>query len=89
MNLNRLIFINNLPRLDVHGLDEMAAAYYIEEFINDNLILKNRFIVIVHGIGKRILMKKTHKLLKKHKNVTSYKLWIFNQGCTVVELAID
>ncbi len=89
MNLNKLIFIENLPHLDIHGLDQIAAKYYINSFITEQLSLKNRFLVIVHGVGSKILLRKTHEVLAKHDKVIAYKVWMFNQGSTVVEIKVD
>ena len=36
MTLDDLIFINNLPTLDLHGLDEASAKVMISDFIYDN-----------------------------------------------------
>ncbi len=88
MNLNELVFIDNLPKLDIHGLDQMSAVYYINEFIAEQLMIGNRSIAIVHGIGANILMHKTHETLAQHDAVLTYKLWMFNRGVTVVELTV-
>ena len=43
MTLDDLIFINNLPTLDLHGLDEASAKVMISDFIYDNKKMKNPF----------------------------------------------
>lgn len=86
MTLNDVIFIDHLPKLDLHGLDRDAAKLYIKEFINDNIILKNEIIVIVHGIGQGILKSATHEYLKKDKNVLDFKSYYNNNGCTIVKV---
>ena len=58
----------------------------VKEFINDNYKLKNNEIAIVHGIGKGILKKEVHKVLKESRIVESYGLDNFNSGCTLVRL---
>ena len=73
MNLNDIIFIDNLPSLDLHGFDRETARVAINDFINDNIKLKNKFIVIIHGIGSGILKDTTHLTLKKNKNVLEFK----------------
>ena len=57
MNLDDVIFNSNLPTLDLHAFDRDTARVKILEFINDNLILKNEIICIVHGIGSGVLIK--------------------------------
>ena len=81
--------INNYPSLDLHGEYTESALILVREFINDNIILKNEFIVIIHGIGKDILRKSIHEYLKKDKNVLSYKQDFFNMGSTIVKLKIN
>jgi DNA-nicking Smr family endonuclease len=89
MNLNDIIFINNLPTIDLHGLDRSTARVYINDFINDNLKMKKEFIVIVHGIGSHILRDTTHQTLKCNKNVLEYKLFYNNVGCTIAKININ
>lgn len=83
MKLNKLIFIDNLPSLDLHGYDREGARIMIEDFIKDNLKLGNNYIVIIHGIGTGILREETAKTLRKNKNVLEFKLWNYNKGLTV------
>lgn len=88
MSLNNVIFIDNLPKLDLHGLDRDSARMYIEDFIRDNIIMKNEIVVIVHGIGGGVLKEVTHSCLAKNKNVVDFKIFYYNQGCTIVQLKI-
>ena len=39
MNLSDIIFINNLPNLDLHGYDRETARVAINDFINDNILV--------------------------------------------------
>ena len=57
---------SNLPSLDLHGLDRDYARILINDFILDNYKLKNRKVIIVHGIGTGIIRKTTMETLKKH-----------------------
>ena len=86
MNLNNLIFIDNLPSLDLHGFDRETARVAINDFINDNIKMKNQFIVIIHGIGSGILKETTQSVLLKNKKVLEYKINPFNIGCTIVNI---
>ena len=86
MNLNDIIFIDSLPSLDLHGFDRETARVAINDFINDNIKMKNKFIVIIHGIGTGILKDATQLTLKKNKNVIEYKIHPFNVGCTLVNI---
>ena len=82
------LFISNLPSIDLHGYDRDSARIAILDFINDNIKMKKKEIVIIHGIGSGILKKTTHEVLKKHKNVLDYKICYNNVGSTIVLLKI-
>lgn len=88
MSIDDLIFIDNLPSIDLHSLDSATAEVYINDFINDNLKIKNEFIVIIHGNGSGILRKTTFDVLHKNKNVIEYKTHYNNTGCTIVRIKI-
>lgn len=82
------IFTNNLPKLDLHGDTSDIARFKINEFINDNIKMKNDKIVIIHGIGTGVLKKTTQDTLKHHKNVLEYGIDFMNEGSTIVRLKI-
>lgn len=89
--MNRIIndpFTSRLPHLDIHGEYRTTCVAVINSFINDNIKLKNKKIVIIHGKGSGVLKKATHELLKSHKNVEKYYLDGLNDGQTIVELKI-
>ena len=65
---------NNLPSLDLHGIDRDYARILINDFINDNYNIKQTKIVIIHGIGAGIIRKTTQEVLKKNKLVLDYKI---------------
>ena len=81
--------INSLPTLDLHGEYRDSAIILTKEFINDNIILKNEYVCVVHGIGEDILRKSIHEYLKHEKKVSEFKRDFFNPGCTVIKLKIN
>ena len=78
-------FTCNLPHLDIHGETSATCVAPINSFIKDNLHLRKKKFVIVHGKGKGILKKATHDLLKKNKNIKKYYIDGMNDGQTIVE----
>ncbi len=82
---NYMLF-NNLPELDLHGQDRFSAVILADSFIKENLKMGNKLIKIVHGIGEGILKSEIHKFLKNNKLVREYRIDIFNQGVTIVEI---
>jgi dsDNA-specific endonuclease/ATPase MutS2 len=86
MEIEDLIFVDNLPKLDLHGETRETIVYLINSFINDNAFLKNEFVTIVHGKGSGALKNKTREILKKNKQVCAFKTYYYNEGCTIVKI---
>lgn len=80
------VFINNLPTLDLHGETRDSARVLIKEFIYDNYVLKNKKIVIIHGIGTGAIKNEAHIILKNSKYVNNFHINGLNAGCTLVYL---
>ena len=78
--------MNNLPELDLHGEYSFSSEVLVKEFINDQISLHNKKFCIVHGIGKGIVRKTVHEVLKNDKRIKSYYIDFFNPGCTIVEI---
>ena len=78
-------FLYGLPTLDLHSEDKVNALILVNEFINDNIKLKNKKIIIIHGKGTGVLKKTVHEYLKKDKRVKYFTLDI-NIGQTIVFL---
>jgi dsDNA-specific endonuclease/ATPase MutS2 len=81
-----LVIIDNLPTLDLHGETCDIARVYINDFIKENYKLKNKYIVIIHGKGKGLIKNTLYEELRINKLVEDYKLYYFNDGCTIVKL---
>lgn len=79
-------FLNILPTIDLHGYSRDMVKYVVTDFINDNIKLGNKKIVIVHGKGEGIVKEELHFILKNDKRVKRYYLDMFNIGETIIEL---
>ena len=88
-NLEDVIFIDNLPTIDLHGFDRDYAKLAINEFIKDNKKMGNNIIVIIHGVGLGIIKKVTFETLKSNKSVLDYKVYYNNTGMTLALISID
>lgn len=88
MTLNEVIFIDQFPKLDLHGYDRETARVAIQDFIKENQKLKQEIVVIVHGKGSGILKETTHQTLKRNRNVLEFKTYYYNNGCTIVQISI-
>lgn len=62
-------FINILPSIDLHGYSRDLIYTPVNDFINDNLKLGKKKIVVVHGIGEGILKEELRLLLKMIKGL--------------------
>ena len=80
------IFLDRYPQIDLHGVDRDSARMMTNDFVNENIILGNDVICIIHGIGEGIVKTACHEALKDNKNVISYKTDNFNHGMTIVNL---
>ena len=78
-------FTINLPSLDLHGENRQSAIVLVNDFIKDNIKLRNKTIVIIHGKGSFVLRDFIHDYLKKDDRIESYNLDI-NTGQTIVNL---
>jgi DNA mismatch repair protein MutS2 len=79
-------FLYNLPHLDLHGYDRTGARAMVKMFIDENLKIDNKKIVIVHGKGSGVLKTSVHEYLKSDKRVIEYKTNNYNDGETIVNL---
>ncbi len=76
----------NIPKIDLHGMNRYQAIILVKEFIIDNKKLHNHLLIIIHGKGEGILKYNIHNFLKHNKLVIAYKIDIYNDGETIVEI---
>ena len=79
-------FLYNAPILDLHGEIYETSKVLTKMFIDDNVKLKNKLLVIIHGKGKGIVKEAVYSELKVNKYVLNYKTDNFNDGMTIVNL---
>ena len=85
MKLND-IFLDCLPKIDLHGYDRESARVRINDFIDEAYFMKYEKVVIIHGIGSGILRDCVKDVLRKNKKVSSYNVVGSNIGCTLVQI---
>ena len=88
MNIEEILCINNYPSIDLHGIDSATARVMINDFVNEQYKLKNKYIVIIHGIGTGIIRNTTFDTLKNNKKVLEYHTVYNNTGSTIAKLDI-
>lgn len=79
-------FLYHLPHIDLHGESKDIAIFLLNEFINDNKLIKNYQLVIIHGIGQKILSQAVREYLKTDPRIKNYELDPVNEGITIVYL---
>ena len=89
MEIENIVFVDNLPKLDLHGFDRDTARVAVNDFIHDNIRMRKMFVNIVHGIGSGIIRQTVHEQLRKNKHVIDFKTYYYNQGCTIAKLKFD
>lgn len=80
------IFLERLPKIDLHGYDRDSARVAVNDFIEESFCMGNVEVVIVHGKGGGIVQAAVHDALSRNKKVSKYHLSIDNIGCTIVYL---
>lgn len=76
------------PSIDLHGEYAVTAYTVVHDFISDQIKLKNKYILIIHGKGTGKLREEVHHILAKDKRVVRFQLDGSNIGQTIVELRI-
>ena len=80
---------SKIPKIDLHGEVKAMVEVLVNEFINDNYLLKNEVVIIIHGKSTNILKNETHRVLKNNKKVRKYYLNNWNLGETIVEINLN
>lgn len=79
-------FLYNVNHLDIHGYDRYGSVALIKNFIDNQVRIGSKKLIIIHGKGSGVLKKSTHDYLKTDKRVLSFKINYYNDGETIVEL---
>ena len=79
-------FLYKAPHLDLHAFDRTGAVAMIKMFIDENIRIDNKTIIVVHGKGSGILKNATHEYLKSERRVKSFKTNNYNDGETIIVL---
>lgn len=88
MTINEVVFIDSLPKLDLHGFDRESARVAITDFIRDNQKMGNEVVLIVHGIGAGVMRETCMATLSHNKDVIEFKSAYGNRGCMLVQIKI-
>lgn len=78
-------FYINLPIIDLHGESQETAIYRLESFVKEQNIIGNTKILVIHGIGQRILQKTIRNYINKHP-LYFFELDLYNDGITIMNI---
>lgn len=75
--------------LDIRGLETLEAESVVENYLDSAVRSKLGSVTIIHGKGTGALRAAVHQVLKKSRQVKSFRLGRYGEGeagVTVVEL---
>ena len=83
------VFTSKSPSIDLHGEVPETIELLVNDFINYNVVLRNKYVSIVHGKGSGVIKAKVEEILKNNAKVLDYKLNNWNLGETIVHLNVE
>ena len=63
------VFLEQLPKIDLHGYDRESARVMVNDFIDEAIKMNYSRVVIIHGIGSGIVKDSVHQTLFKRKDI--------------------
>ena len=81
-------FLNILPSIDLHGYPREMIYVLVDDFINENIKLGKKKILVIHGKGTGVLKEEVRNRFIKDKRVKNLYISMENEGCTIIELNI-
>ena len=80
------IFLDMLPKIDLHGYDRDSARVEVNDFIDEAIVMGYSKVLIIHGIGNGVVRESVHEALSKRHDISDYYVAFQNIGCTIVEI---
>ncbi len=80
---------SRVPKLDLHGEYAVTAYTTVHNFLQDQIKLKQPYVILIHGKGTGKLKEEVHKILSKEPNVLEYYLDSKNLGQTIIHLKVE
>ena len=76
------------PELDIRGMAVDEALPVLDNFLDAAYMGHLETVTIIHGKGTGALRKAVHEILRRNKNVKSFRLGVYGEGesgVTIVE----
>ena len=80
------IFLDRLPKIDLHGYDRDMARVMVNDFVDEAIAMGYSEILIIHGIGDGIVKESVLDTLSRRKDIINYHVCGENVGCTIVKI---
>ena len=66
--------------LDIRGMETLEAESVVETFLSTAVIGHLETVTIIHGRGTGALRNAVHDILRRNKNVKSFRLGVYGEG---------
>jgi DNA mismatch repair protein MutS2 len=66
--------------LDIRGMETLEAESVVENFLDAAVMGRLETVTIIHGKGTGALRKKVHEILKRSRQVKSFRLGVYGEG---------
>ena len=80
-----MMYWSYYPKIDLHGEYASTAYTVVHSFLQEQIKLKQAYVVIIHGKLKETV----HQILSKEKEVLEFQLDSENLGQTIVHLNVQ
>lgn len=80
------IFLDRLPKIDLHGYDRDMARVMVNDFVDEAILMGYSEILIIHGIGSGVVKMSVLDTLAKRHDIVDYHVSAENVGCTIVKI---
>jgi len=66
--------------LDIRGMETLEAESVVETFLSTAVMGHLETVTIIHGKGTGALRNAVHNILRRNKNVKSFRLGVYGEG---------
>ena len=79
-NADRALRASAARELDIRGMETLEAESVVETFLSTAVMGHLETVTIIHGKGTGALRNAVHDILRRNKNVKSFRLGVYGEG---------
>ena len=79
-NADRALRTSAARELDIRGMETLEAESVVETFLSTAVMGHLETVTIIHGKGTGALRNAVHDILRRNKNVKSFRLGVYGEG---------